>query len=123
MHTAVMDATDGVGADVVLEFTGSPAAVNQGLHLLRPGGMIVLLGVFTREFCTDLTDNVVFKYVAIQGITGRLIWDTWYRMKGLFRAGLDVDPVITHKFKFEEFFEAMNIMRSGNAGKVVLYMK
>lgn len=123
MHTAVMDATDGVGADVVLEYTGSPAAVNQGLHLLRPGGTIVLLGVFSREFCTDLTDNVVFKYVTIQGITGRLIWDTWYRMKGLFRAGLDVDAVITHKFKFEEFFEAMDTMRSGNSGKVVLYME
>ena len=123
VHQGVMDATDGVGADVVLEFTGSPAAVNQGLKLLRTGGTIVLLGVFTKEFTTDLTDNVVFKYVTVQGITGRLIWDTWYRMKGLFRAGLNVDPVITHKFKFEEFFKAMDVMRSGNSGKVVLYMK
>ncbi|KYK29949.1 MAG: L-threonine 3-dehydrogenase [Theionarchaea archaeon DG-70-1] len=99
VHTEVMDATDGVGADVVLEFTGSPEAVNQGLELLRPGGTIVLLGLFSREFCTDLTNNVVFKYTSIKGITGRLIWDTWYRMKGLFKAGLNLDPVITHKFK------------------------
>jgi threonine 3-dehydrogenase len=123
VNTAIMDATDGVGADVVLEYTGSPAAVNQGLQLLRAGGAMVLLGVFSREFCTDLTDNVVFKYATIQGITGRLIWDTWYRMKGLFKAGLNVDPIITHKFKFKEFFEAMEIMRSGNSGKVVLYME
>ncbi|MBU7014664.1 MAG: L-threonine 3-dehydrogenase [Theionarchaea archaeon] len=123
VHAGVMEATDGVGADVVLEFTGSPAAVNQGLKLLRPGGTIVLLGVFSKEFTTDLTDNVVFKYVTVQGITGRLVWDTWYRMRGLFKAGLNVDPVITHTFKFEEFFEAMEVMRSGNSGKVVLYME
>lgn len=123
VESAVMDATDGVGADVVLEYTGSPAAVNQGLELLRAGGTIVLLGLFSREFCTDLTNNVVFKYTAVQGITGRLIWDTWYRMKGLFKAGLNLDPIITHKFKFEEFFEAMDVMRSGNSGKVVLYME
>ena len=73
INAAVMDATDGVGADVVLEYTGSPSAVNQGLRILRAGGTLVLLGLFSREFCTDLTDNVVFKYVTIQGITGRLI--------------------------------------------------
>ena len=123
VHSAVMDATDGVGADVVLEFTGSPVAVNQGLNLLRTGGTMVLLGVFSKEFCTDLTDNVVFKYITIKGITGRLIWDTWYRMRGLFKAGLNIGPIITHKFKFEEFFEAMDIMRSGKSGKIVLEMK
>jgi threonine 3-dehydrogenase len=123
VHSAVMDATDSVGADVVLEFTGSPVAVNQGLNLLRTGGTMVLLGVFSKEFCTDLTDNVVFKYTTIKGITGRLIWDTWYRMRGLFKAGLNIDPIITHKFKFEEFFEAMDIMRSGKSGKIVLEMK
>lgn len=123
VYTAVMDATDGVGADVVLEYTGSPEAVNQGLSILRAGGTIVLLGVFSREFCTDLTDNVVFKYTTIKGITGRLIWDTWHRMRGLFEAGLNVGPVITHKFKFEEFFKAMDVMRSGKSGKVVLYME
>ncbi|KYK38559.1 MAG: L-threonine 3-dehydrogenase [Theionarchaea archaeon] len=121
-YSKIMEATDGVGVDVVLEFTGSPVAVNQGLKLLRIGGTMVLLGVFSREFCTDLTDNVVFKYVTIQGITGRLIWDTWYRMRGLFKAGLNVDPIITHTFKFSKFFEAMDVMRSGNSGKVVLYM-
>ena len=123
VETAVAEATGGMGADVVLEYTGAPEAVNQGLNLLRAGGTIVLLGVFSREFCTDLTDNVVFKYVTVQGITGRLVWDTWFRMKGLFKAGLDIDPIITHKFKFKEFFEAMEIMRSGNSGKVVLYME
>jgi threonine 3-dehydrogenase len=122
-YTDIMEATDGVGVDVVLEFTGSPAAVNQGLKLLKPGGTMVLLGIFSKEFTTDLTDNVVFKYITIQGITGRLVWDTWYRMRGLFKAGLNVDPVITHTFKFKEFFKAMDVMRSGNSGKVVLYME
>jgi threonine 3-dehydrogenase len=123
VHDAVMDATDGVGADVVLEYTGSSEAVNQGLDLLRPGGNMVLLGIFSRPFQTDLTEKVVFKYTSILGITGRLVWDSWYRMEGLFRAGLDVRPMITHKFKFEEFFKAMDVMRSGNSGKVVLYME
>lgn len=119
----IMNVTDGIGVDVVLEFTGSPVAVNQGLKVLRTGGTMALLGVFSKEFTTDLTDNVVFKYTTLQGITGRLIWDTWYRMRGLFRSGLNVDPIITHRFKFNEFPEAMDIMRSGQAGKVVLYME
>ena len=122
VHNAVMEATDGVGADVVLEYTGAPAAVNQGFDLLKPGGAMVLLGIFSKDLTTDLTENVVFKYTTIQGITGRLIWDTWYRMRGLFKAGLNVDPIITHTFKFSKFFEAMDVMRSGNSGKVVLYM-
>ena len=67
--------------------------------------------------------NVVFKYITLKGFPGRLIWDTWYRMRGLFKAGLNIDPIITHKFKFEEFFEAMDIMRSGKSGKIVLEMK
>lgn len=120
---AIMDATDGQGADVALEFTGNSEAVNLGLNLLKIGGTIALLGVFSKEFTTDLSKNFVFKYTTMKGINGRLIWDTWYQMKGLFRAGLDIGPVITHKFKFEEFIKAMETMRSGNSGKVVLYMK
>jgi threonine 3-dehydrogenase len=122
IETEIMNATDGVGVDVVLEYTGSPQAVNQGLRLLRTGGTMVLLGVFSKEFTTNLTKNVVFKYATLQGVTGRLIWDTWYRMRGLFRSGLNVDPIITHTFKFNEFLEAMDIMRLGKSGKVVLYM-
>jgi threonine 3-dehydrogenase len=118
----IKEATGGQGADVVLEFTGDSDAVNLGLSLLKIGGAISLLGIFPKPFTTDLNKNFIFKYTTMKGINGRLIWDTWHQMKGLFRAGMDVSPVITHKFKFPEFLKAMETMRSGNSGKVVLYV-
>jgi threonine 3-dehydrogenase len=77
--------------------------------------------VFGENASIDLSKDVVFKYATIYGINGRLMWDTWYRMAGLFKAGLNVDPIITHKFPMSEFEKGMAAMRGGNSGKVVLY--
>ncbi len=119
----VADNTEGRGVDVVLEMTGNPHAVNQGLDLLRPGGTLALLGVFSGPWTTDLNEKVIFKYTTIKGINGRLMFDTWYRMRGLMESGnLNLDPIVTHELKFDEFEEGMAAMRSGNSGKVVLYM-
>jgi threonine 3-dehydrogenase len=119
----ILDKTDGMGVDVVLEMSGNTNAVVQGLELLRQGGIISLLGVYADPLTVDLSNLVVFKYATIKGINGRLMWDTWYRMKGLLkneRILNDMKTIITHRYKFEDFEQAMQTMRSGNSGKVVL---
>jgi threonine 3-dehydrogenase len=116
-------ATEGRGVDVVLEMSGSARAVEMGLNLLRAGGDIQLLGVYADNANIDLSNGMVFKYTHMRGINGRLMYQTWYRMKGLMKSGnLNLEPIITHKFKFKEFMKAMDTMRSGNSGKVVMYM-
>jgi len=120
---SIMEKTEGKGVDVVLEMSGNTKAVVQGLELLIQGGTISLLGVYADPLTVDLSSLVVFKYATIKGINGRLMWDTWFRMKGLLknqRIVNDMKAIITHRFKFDDFQEAMQTMRSGNSGKVVL---
>jgi threonine 3-dehydrogenase len=119
----VLDKTDGKGVDVVLEMSGNVNAVVQGLELLRQGGTISLLGVYADNLTVDISKLIVFKYITMKGINGRLMWDTWHRMKGLLRNKKiveDMKTIITHRYKFENFFEGMDTMRSGNSGKVTL---
>lgn len=119
----VLEKTGGKGADVVLEMSGNSRAVGQGLDLLRTGGALILLGVYAEPATIDLSKQVVFKYATIKGINGRLMFDDWYRMKGLLRnPGIrkDLETIITHRFPFGEFQKAMETMRSGDSGKVVL---
>jgi len=123
IHEIVMEATDGLGVDSVLEMTGNPHAIRQSLKLLRTGGTLCVLGVFPGKVELDFNTDVVFKYATIKGINGRLMFDTWYRMAGLLKSGnLNLSMVVTHKLKFEQFMEGMEIMRSGDSGKIVLYM-
>lgn len=119
----VLDKTGGKGADVVLEMSGNSNAIGSGLDLLRTGGELILLGVYADPVTLDFSKKVVFKYATIKGINGRRMFDDWYRMKGLLKnPGIrrDLEKIITHRFKFDEFHRAMETMRSGNSGKVVL---
>ncbi|MCX8174548.1 MAG: L-threonine 3-dehydrogenase [Thermoplasmata archaeon] len=121
----VSNETGGKGVDVVLETAGTAGAVQLGLNILRLGGKISLLGVYPTPFEIDFSKDVVFKYATIQGINGRLMYETWYRMAGLYRIPEfreRISRIITHRYKFEQFFEAMEKMRSGECGKVVMYM-
>lgn len=122
----IMDKTDGKGVDVVLEMSGNVNAIVQGLELLRSGGNISLLGVYADQLTVDVSKLIVFKYATIKGINGRLMWDTWYRMKGLLkneRIVNDMKTIITHRFTFDKFQDAMQTMRGGNSGKVVLKLE
>lgn len=115
--------TDGKKADIVLEMSGAPHAISTGLDLLRTGGELILLGVYAAPATIDYSKQVVFKYATIKGINGRRMFEDWYRMKGLLKnPGIrrDLEMIITHKFKFDDFFQAMEVMRSGKSGKVVL---
>ncbi len=119
----VLDKTNGKGADVVLEMSGNSKAIEPGLDLLRTGGDLILLGVYADPVTLDFSKKVIFKYATIKGINGRRMYDDWYRMRGLLKnPGIqkDMETIITHRFKFDDFMEAMDTMRSGQSGKVVL---
>lgn len=115
------EANGGVGVDVVLEMSGHPMAVQQGLEALHSGGWISLLGIGDRPVTLDLNDLVVTKGITIHGIFGRKIWDTWEKTSDYLRSGkVDVSLLITHRFPLDDFDEAMAQMKSGRSGKVVL---
>jgi len=117
----VREATGGRMLDGVLEMSGSPHAMRDGLAALRNGGRLSLLGLPTEPFDLDWNRLVIFKGVTIHGIIGRRMYDTWYRMDNLLSSGrLDLRPAITHVMSMEHFDEAIELLRSGRAGKVVL---
>ncbi len=111
----------GVGVDVVLEMSGHPVAIEQGLRVLHRGAWMSLLGLGDAPATLDLNDLVVTKGITIYGIFGRKIWETWERTSDYLSSGkVDVSPLITHRFPLDDFQEAMALMKSGRSGKVVL---
>ncbi|MGQ0669421.1 MAG: L-threonine 3-dehydrogenase [Actinomycetota bacterium] len=118
---AVLDATGGIGAEVVLEMSGNPTAIDQGTRILARGGRMSLLGLPDRRVTLDLTDQVIFKEARLQGITGREMFRTWQQTTTLLSTGrVDVSPVITHRFPLDRFEEAFEVAASGRSGKVIL---
>lgn len=120
LRAAVMDATGGLGADVVLEMSGVDPAVHQALALVRVGGRVQLLGIPSSPIEIDLASEVIFKGITIYGVVGRRMYDTWHQVTRLLRSGLfDPSPVITHRFPLEEADAAIAAIKSGDAGKVI----
>ena len=118
---AVLDATGGHGAEVVLEMSGVPGVIAQGTRMLARGGRMSLLGLPADPVTLDITDQVIFKEARIFGVTGREIFRTWQQTTTLLATGMvDVTPVITHRFPLEHFEEAFDVMASGRSGKVIL---
>jgi len=107
------------GFDVAMEMSGNPAALNSIIDNMCHGGKIALLGIMPDK--TDIDWNkVVFNMFTIKGIYGREMYETWYKMTTMLQSGLDIKPIITHKFHYTEFEKGFDIMRSGNSGKVIL---
>ena len=107
------------GFDVGLEMSGNPTAFNTMLSNMCHGGKIALLGILPSK--TEIDWNlVVFNGLNIKGIYGREMYETWYKMTSMIQTGLDISPVITHRFDFKDFEEGFQIMRSGQSGKVIL---
>ena len=121
MVAQVLQETDGLGVDVLLEMAGAASSINDGFRVLRKGGWAALLGLPSKPVEVDLADGIIFKGATVYGINGRRMYETWYQMQALLRAGLDLTPLITHRFKFEEFEEAFALAISGNSGKIILY--
>jgi threonine 3-dehydrogenase len=117
----VLDATDGVGVDVVLEMSGIATAVAQGFQMLRKGGRVSLLGLPDAPMPFDLNNWIIFKGATVLGINGRELYRTWDKMAALQVSGLvDFSPIITHRMAFEDFAKGFELMHSGQCGKVVL---
>ncbi len=122
MVSTVLAETDNLGVDVLLEMSGHPTAINDGLRALKNGGWVSLLGITPdKKVSVDLNDGVIFKGASVYGINGRLMYKTWYQMQALLRAGLDLTPMITHNFIMDEFEQAFELAASGNSGKIILY--
>jgi threonine 3-dehydrogenase len=118
---SVLAATEGHGAEVVLEMSGVPSVIDQGTRMLAPGGRMSLLGLPPGPVSLDLTDQVIFKEARLIGVTGRELFRTWQQMTTLLATGMvDVAPVITHRFPLSAFEEAFEVMSSGRSGKVIL---
>jgi threonine 3-dehydrogenase len=107
------------GFDVGLEMSGNGRAFRQLLEVMNHGGKVALLGIMPGEEPIDW-GQVVFKGLVLKGIYGREMYETWYKMIAMLQGGLDVTPVLTHRFPVAEFQRGFDVMRSGQSGKVVL---
>jgi threonine 3-dehydrogenase len=107
------------GFDVGLEMSGNGAAFRDMLTNMCHGGRIAMLGIPTAELAIDW-NTVIFNMLTIKGIYGREMYDTWYMMQAMLQSGLDISPIITHRFDYTEFEAGFEVMRSGNSGKVIL---
>jgi threonine 3-dehydrogenase len=115
------EATEGRGVDVLLEMSGHPQAIRDGLEALRNAGRVSLLGLPSAPFELDVTRLVIFKGVTVQGINGRLMFQTWRQMNELLTSGrLDIRPAITHVLPIADYAQAMEQLKRGSAGKIVL---
>ncbi len=107
------------GFDVGLEMSGSSAALSQMVNVMFAGGSIALLGLLPADAPVDWS-KIIFKGLTIRGIYGRKMYETWYKMTVLLQGGLDITPVITHRFAYRDFREAFALMASGQSGKIIL---
>mgnify|MGYP005856239017 CR=1 FL=1 len=108
------------GFDVGLEMSGSPSAFHEMIANMCHGGKIAMLGIPSEPMAVDW-NTVIFNMLTIKGIYGREMYETWYKMTVMLESGLDIKPVITHRYHYTEFEKGFEVMRSGQSGKVVLY--
>jgi threonine 3-dehydrogenase len=107
------------GFDVALEMSGHPSGLQDILQHTSNGAKVSLLGIFPEPVAIPW-DLVIFKGLILKGIYGREMFETWYKMSNMIRAGLDISPIITHQYHYTEFEAAFQTMMSGQSGKVVL---
>jgi threonine 3-dehydrogenase len=119
LHDVMRELGIQVGFDVALEMSGAPSAFNQAIDTMIMGGSMAMLGIPARPMETDW-GKIILKALTIRGVYGREMFDTWRKMLGLLKAGLDLRPLITHRLPYERFAEGFEAMRSGQSGKVVL---
>src|SRR5512135_548649 len=118
----VHDETDGVGVDVVCEMAGHPDAIRTGFDIVRRGGRVSLLGLTSKPISLNFSEDIIFKGLTIQGINGRRMYQTWYQMTALLKAGkLDLHPVITDRMAMKDFAKGMDRLKTGEASKILLY--
>lgn len=109
------------GFTVAMEMSGSPHGLNSLLHVMQPAGKVALLGILPPDTTIDW-NLVIFRGLHLKGIYGREMYSTWYKMQHLIDSGLDISPVITHRFAFADFEKGFSSILSGQSGKVILHL-
>lgn len=107
------------GFDVGMEMSGNPTAFRDLIANMCHGGKIAILGIPAADMSIDW-HAVIFNMLTLRGIYGREVYETWYKMTVMLQAGLDISPIITHRFPYEEYEKAFEVMATGNSGKVIL---
>ncbi|MEN8155871.1 MAG: L-threonine 3-dehydrogenase [Bacteroidota bacterium] len=115
----VMDNLGMIGFDIGLECSGAPAAFNQLIEHMYNSGKISLLGLLPSETQADW-NRIIFKGLTLKGIYGREMFETWYHMEQMLMSGLDISPMITHRFAIDNFQKGFDVMETGMCGKVLL---
>ena len=115
----VMDSLGMIGFDIGLECSGSPAAFNQLIEHMYNSGKVSLLGILPPATQADW-NRIIFKGLTLKGIYGREMFETWYQMEQMLMSGLDISPIITHRFAIDDFQKGFDVMETGNSGKVIL---
>src|SRR5262249_13051240 len=122
VRAIVMERTGSLGVDVVLEMAGNPNAIRTAFDIVRRGGRISLLGLTSKPIPLNFSEDIIFKGITIQGISGRRMYQTWYQMTALLKAGkLDLHPVITDRIAMKDFASAMQRLKTGEASKILVY--
>jgi len=119
LHDAMKAVGMVAGFDIGLEVSGSPVAFDTMIKSMYNGGKISLLGILPDTTQIEW-DKVIFKGLTLKGIYGREMYETWYKMEKMLLSGLNISPVITHRFHYTEFQKAFEIMEEGNCGKIIL---
>jgi threonine 3-dehydrogenase len=116
--------TNGDGVEVLLEMSGSGSAIDLGLQMVRNGGTAALLGIPGDNVNLNLAERIIFKGLTVLGINGRKMFETWYQTQALVKSGrIDLRPIITHVLPMRDFDRAFELMRNGEAAKIVLDVK
>jgi threonine 3-dehydrogenase len=117
ISSAIREITAGEGVDASLEMSGHPDALHQAFGAVKNGGRVTLFGIPTGPISFDLANEVIFKGIRVHGITGRRLFSTWYRLAGLFKAGLNIKPIVTHTFPMSDYARGFELINSGQCGK------
>lgn len=118
----IKNLTNGLGAGTVFDTSGNVGAIKQGFQILRKCGHMVMVGLPSKPLVLDASDDIVWKGATVHGIHGREEFTSWLISKGLVASGqVNLDPLLTHRFKMSEFKEAFELAEAGMTGKVILY--
>ena len=122
VNSIVLERTCGLGVDVVLEMAGHPSAIRTAFDIVRRGGRISLLGLTSKPISLNFSEDIIFKGITVQGINGRRMYQTWYQMTALLKAGkLDLHPVITDRIAMKDFSKGIERLKTGEASKILVY--
>ena len=117
----LLDVNEGFGVDIVLEMSGAPQAINDAFSSVRNGGRMTLFGIPAGPVEIDVAQKMIFKNLTVFALNGRRIWDTWYKTRWLLETGVvDLRPLITREMHFEQIDEAIDLLNTGRACKIIL---